>query len=515
MKLFAQLTKIDETQRLVYGRAVQEVVDHADEIFDYEKSKPYFQKWNADVAKATDGKSVGSLRVMHQPIVAGRLNDITFNDAEKAIDVVAHVVDDNEWKKVQAGCYTGFSIGGKYVPGSKTVEKIGDKDVTRYTADPHELSLVDVPCIPTAQFTAIKADGTSELRKFHPQSGGLTEDERAHLAKLLTEQNKHADAQKAADIRTLAAQVEEIAKAKGETVADVLKSMNIDAAAFEAALSKSASAEEGATTTTETSEAKPSAEAASIDPALKTRAEKLAKHEPAHRLLDTVRAAYGLPAVEKGLYDVADLANLLSWLKGVADCAEMEAQWEGDNSKVPEELRASVRQLGAILLDMAQEEVAELVETGEDVEVIELSAKLGDLAKGERSDGAKAALATLHEALAKALGIEPTPAPEPLTKVQRAVLDETTHALEKARTDLKDSLAKVDTLQKRVDELEKLPSAKAPVLKMVGKAGDITNVGPADGASAPDVDPVTVAGKVDDMATHIKKLHASRGQLSK
>ena len=35
MKLFAGITKVDEAKRLVYGRAVQEVADRADEIFDY------------------------------------------------------------------------------------------------------------------------------------------------------------------------------------------------------------------------------------------------------------------------------------------------------------------------------------------------------------------------------------------------------------------------------------------------------------------------------------------------
>lgn len=36
----------------------------------------------------------------------------------------------------------------------------------RYTAQPFEVSLVDLPCNPDAQFTVIKADGSEELRKF-------------------------------------------------------------------------------------------------------------------------------------------------------------------------------------------------------------------------------------------------------------------------------------------------------------------------------------------------------------
>src|SRR5271165_3302127 len=37
---------------------------------------------------------------------------------------------------------------------------------TRYTADPSEISLVDLPCLPQASFEMIKADGTRELRLF-------------------------------------------------------------------------------------------------------------------------------------------------------------------------------------------------------------------------------------------------------------------------------------------------------------------------------------------------------------
>jgi hypothetical protein len=36
----------------------------------------------------------------------------------------------------------------------------------RYTAEPLEVSLVDHPCLPEATFAVIKADGSTELRKF-------------------------------------------------------------------------------------------------------------------------------------------------------------------------------------------------------------------------------------------------------------------------------------------------------------------------------------------------------------
>lgn len=166
MRLFAPITKVDEAKRLVIGRAVQEVADRADEIFDYATSVPYFKEWSAAFAKDTDGKSLGNVRAMHGKVAAGKLTGIEFRDAEKAIDVSAKIVDDGEWNKVLEGVYTGFSIGGSYV-GDRISETIGDKTIKRYTANPAEISLVDSPCIPTARFfDVVKSDGAVEKRAF-------------------------------------------------------------------------------------------------------------------------------------------------------------------------------------------------------------------------------------------------------------------------------------------------------------------------------------------------------------
>ena len=160
LNLFARITKVDEAKRLVYGRAAEEAVDKAGEIMDYASSKPNFQKWSADVEKDSGGKSLGNLRAMHGKVAAGKLNGIDFNDTDKAVDVCAKVVDDQEWKKVLEGVYTGFSIGGSYA-APPVVEKMDGRDVKRYTALPSEISLVDRPCMTGATFFQVqKADGT-------------------------------------------------------------------------------------------------------------------------------------------------------------------------------------------------------------------------------------------------------------------------------------------------------------------------------------------------------------------
>ena len=166
MIAFARLTKVDEEKRLVYGRAAQQVPDRVNEEMDYEGSKPHFAKWSKSQMEASLGKSAGNVRGMHCKIAAGILvpeGGINFNDAEKAVDICSHVTDDQEWKKVLTGTYTGFSIGGRYV--SKSVPD--SKGVTRYIADPSEISLVDRPAIPTATFFEIqKADGTITKQEF-------------------------------------------------------------------------------------------------------------------------------------------------------------------------------------------------------------------------------------------------------------------------------------------------------------------------------------------------------------
>lgn len=194
MKLFAQIRKVDEAKRLVYGRLAEEAVDKADEIMDYASSKPYFQKWSAEVASDTDGKSVGNLRAMHGKVAAGKFTQMEFDDEAKTIDVCAKVVDNNEWEKVLDGVYTGFSIGGSYV-GDKKVEKVNGRDATRYTAKPSEGSLVDRPCMTGAKFFEVqKADGSLSKVDFQeppvavpdaPVQG--TAEEVAELGKLMNE----------------------------------------------------------------------------------------------------------------------------------------------------------------------------------------------------------------------------------------------------------------------------------------------------------------------------------------
>ena len=164
LDLFLPLMKVDLDRRLVTGVVTAETPDRTGEICDYASSKPYFEKWSGEALEASGGKSLGAVRAMHGRVAAGKLTGIEFDDEAKRIVVAAKIVDDDEWRKVTEGVYTGFSQGGRYVKRWPDP----DSSLVRYTAEPHEISLVDLPCLPDATFEVVK-DGMVEKRAFAPR----------------------------------------------------------------------------------------------------------------------------------------------------------------------------------------------------------------------------------------------------------------------------------------------------------------------------------------------------------
>ena len=72
LQMFIPLRKADAAQRLIYGYATAELPDRSGEICDYASTKPYYEQWSADFAKASGGKSLGNLRAMHGKVAAER-----------------------------------------------------------------------------------------------------------------------------------------------------------------------------------------------------------------------------------------------------------------------------------------------------------------------------------------------------------------------------------------------------------------------------------------------------------
>lgn len=157
------LLKYDEETGVFDGVLAEETPDRVGEVFDYATSKPFFEAWSKGFQKATKGKSAGNLRAMHSKIAAGIFTNVEFDDAAKEIRVAGKVIDAAEKVKMAEGVYTGLSIGGHYV---KTWADPSDKSLKRYTCEPVEGSLVDLPCMYGATFTARKIGGVEEVRKF-------------------------------------------------------------------------------------------------------------------------------------------------------------------------------------------------------------------------------------------------------------------------------------------------------------------------------------------------------------
>lgn len=460
LSLLIPITKIDEERRLVYGRMTQEVADKSGEILDYESAKPEFEKWSSEIEQASDGKSKGNVRVMHTNKAAGKLTDLVFVDEEKAIDCVAKIVDDEEWEKTREGVYTGFSIGGAYKARWKDP---GNPELMRFTPAPAEVSLVDNPCVPTATFEYIKAGGGHEMRKFKPAleaqttmktettekqipqpvqvwkaSDGQTfktkaeclKHEEALLAKAITEPAEKALAQleaalgKADDKKEK--EDEEAAKADGEDDEAKKDDGDMTAGAKDkmecAAKNTSVEKSEGEGDQAGAPAAQPAPSDAPAAPAPEAPAPtpEAPAAEPAPAEKTTT------PTVTKGMYGVgrlADAIECLSWLH--QDCV-WEKEFEGDNSKVPEQIKEALATLCTALRNMVNEETKELLDSKE--------------AAADASDLQKAT--ALNETLTKAIG---------------------------------DITSKLTTLAKEVEVLKAQPLPPKGVLRVVHKDHDGQN----------------------------------------
>lgn len=142
-QLFAPFAKIDRERREVYGYATTPTRDQSGESVDLMAVKaalPSYLQYPA-------------VREMHQPSAVG--TGIEANLDQKGLWFGAKVIDDQAWRKVAAGVYRGFSVGGR-------VTKRDHRDPKHILGiDLTEISLVDRPCNPDARFELIKMEGES------------------------------------------------------------------------------------------------------------------------------------------------------------------------------------------------------------------------------------------------------------------------------------------------------------------------------------------------------------------
>lgn len=147
-KLYVNISKteeLDDGTIKVFGFASSEAEDSDGETITADAMKaalPDYLKW-------------GAVREMHQAKAAGTAIEASVQDDGKTW-FGAHIVDSEAVKKVKAGVYKGFSIGGK-VTARDELNKAIIKGLKLI-----EVSLVDRPANPDAVLTMYKAETTDE-----------------------------------------------------------------------------------------------------------------------------------------------------------------------------------------------------------------------------------------------------------------------------------------------------------------------------------------------------------------
>lgn len=412
----------------------------------------------------------GALRAMHQPIAAGFVTKVEVNDAGQT-EITATVVDPVEVLKVTTGVYKGFSIGGKKLPGGYDA---GTKTISKMKLT--EISLVDRPANPEAIITMFKADDIDAAGV--PASAAAAVDE---LATLL-----------------------DTGSVTPERLVELVKAAQADDLAKAAAAKDDAKKED---------DPKAKADDKDADPkdGKKKKANPFAKFD-------------GGDTIEKGMYSVSRMAELLQSIGYLVCDSEWEAESEKDGSTVPAALRSWLITGADVFAALAAEEVAEFVaqyKPAVAVEVIALSDAATTLRKsltaaagvsltefltigkahmGE-NDIAKAVLSDGFDKAADLIVAKLAPDADNIAKL--AAADNTIAKLQTERTEL---IAKVAKL-----EAQPAPS-KAVLRVVVAKGTDV--VDPA--GTVVDEGPILKRdGTIDTEATamqEIKKLHQSGGQ---
>jgi hypothetical protein len=436
LEIFVPITKIDSAKRLVYGVFTQETPDKSNEVLDYASGKKAFQEWSDEIHKASNGKSKGNVREMHDKRAVGRVEELKFDDENKKVLGVVKVVDDAAWEKVQEGVLNGFSIGGGYA--RRWTDPADGRGVTRYTPTLSEVSLVDNPCLAEATFDFVKADGLTEKRTVRRPTS-TTNKENTDMSKNKTNVTPTAkQVWEAADGSThdtkVLADAASAAHLAKNAASGVLAALD-KAAVSVAGLPSLIDGGDGLPDTArgETPENKDgvlhggmhsshggptdqshNAGYAKADGAEGGEADKVddkAKEgegaekgdggtmalgagdgypKPVGTAAESHNGHYGkaekaekakrMDKLRKNLHDAGRLAHLLQDMAWLKDCLAMEAKMEGDGSKVPEEIESIMRAMGQALESLVTEEVGELFEEGEEDEateviILELAAK--------------------------------------------------------------------------------------------------------------------------------------------
>jgi hypothetical protein len=239
-------------------------------------------------------------------------------------------------------------------------------------------------------------------------------------------------------------------------------------------------------------------------------------------------------SLKKCMYDVSSFASLLNSIGYLAGDAEWEAQYEGDESPIPQALREWLAQGIGIFQAMAAEETSEMMarlqanvpDTDPVVSVIEAGDKTGNLAKAgaKFSTATKEALGAAHEAMKAAcdhmdkLGYKDSGDDE--NKDDDGDGDgnkaASTDDLNKRHGETLSKVAQLEQdlakSQARIQELEAMPAPGKALLKAISISKSADN---AESPQQAEPDPIRKAdGSIDGEATAVslvKFMHQSGG----
>lgn len=382
MKLYAEITKLDREQRLVFGYASTEALDNQGEIVTksaIEAALPAYMRF-------------ANIREMHQPSAVGVAEEAEVD--EKGFRIGARIVDDGAWKKVTEGVYKGFSIGGK----------VTERDPVRKHVitglDLLEVSLVDRPANPEAMIELYKGarpvSGIIDTVPFRKpvQIWDCGAAGHKHLGKADALRCIEAQAMKGADgTGDGGAPYGDVEYADPGYQPDRQKRYPLDSerhirAAWHFLHQRKNAARYRPDQFDQIKARIVAAWKAKIDPNGPPAAARPHK---------TVR----IGRLRKGLDDVARLAHLVEELGWLQRAAEQEAETEGDGSSLPGDLAGSLADLCAVLRAMVAEETGELLDDDEaaaapETDLVAAAARLAGLAK----IGARHSAAHLAKAIA-------------------------------------------------------------------------------------------------------------------
>lgn len=142
--------KQEDGTLLVYGKATDDAIDSDNQICDAAWLNKAMPEWF---------KTGGNIREQHSSIAAGVAKEL--DSKADGHYIMAHVVDSQSVKKVEAGVLKGFSIG---IRAPRVVRD--DKAANGRIIDGQivEISLVDRPANPNAKLMLAKSDGTEVIQ---------------------------------------------------------------------------------------------------------------------------------------------------------------------------------------------------------------------------------------------------------------------------------------------------------------------------------------------------------------